>query len=110
MEFILQNDFASKSVVIEQLNKMRECEISREITPYFWMIQFRPNGVNPGQGPMRRYFSLQVLHQNGMAPTVFTLYERNGYLFEMEIYNADSSAMDLDRITQGELYIGYHLN
>ena len=105
LNFILQNDFAEKSVVIEQLNKMRETEISRDITPYFWMIQFRPNGVNPGQGPMRPYICIQVLHQNGIAPTEFTLYERNGHIFELEIYNADSSAMDLDRIMQGELLI-----
>ena len=81
---------------------MRTAEISREITPYFWMILFRPNGVNPGQGPMRPCIRLQVLHQNGMAPTVFTLYERNDDIFEFEIYNADSSAMDLDSITQGK--------
>ena len=105
LNFILQNDFAEKSVVIEQLNKMRETEISRDITPYFWMIQFRPNGVNPGQGPMRPYICIQVLHQNGIASTEFTLYERNGHIFELEIYNADSSAMDLDCIMQGELLI-----
>ena len=105
IEFILQNDFSEKSVVVEQLNKMRETEISREITPYFWMIQFRSDGVNPGQGPMRPYICVQVLHQKGMAPTVFSLYERNGYVFELEIYNADSSAMDLDSIMQGELYV-----
>lgn len=105
MEFILQNDFPEKRIVIEQLNKMREAEISREITPYFWMIQFRPGGVNAGQGPMRPYICVQVLHQKGMAPTVFSLYERNGYVFELEIYNADSSAMDLDAILHGELYV-----
>ena len=105
IEFILQNDFSEKSVVVEQLNKMSETEISREITPYFWMIQFRPDGVNPGQGPMRPYISVQVLHQNGIAPTEFNLYERNGYVFELEIYNADSSAMDLDSIMHGELYV-----
>ena len=105
MEFILQNDFPEKSAVVEQLNKMREAEISRVITPYFWMIQFRPGGVNPGQGPMRTCISVQVLHQNGTAPTAFNLYERNGYLFEMEIYNADSSAMDLDAIMHGEVYV-----
>ena len=105
IEFILQNDFSEKSVVVEQLNKMRETEISRKITPYFWMIQFRPDGVNPGQGPMRPYIRVQVLHQNGIAPTEFNLYERNGYVFELEIYNADSSAMDLDSIMHGELYV-----
>lgn len=106
LNFILQNEFAEKSLVAEQLNKMKEIEISRNITPYFWMIQFRPNGINPGQGPMRPYICVQVLHQNGIAPTVFTLYERNGHIFELEIYNADSSAMDLDSIMHGELYIG----
>ena len=105
MNFILQHDFPEKSAVIKQLNEMRETEISREITPYFWMIQFRPRGVNPGQGPMRPYIRIQVIHTNETAPTQFHLYERNGYLFELEIYNADSSTMDLNCAMQGEAFI-----
>ena len=53
----------------------------------------RPNGINAGYGPMRPYIQLEVLHG-----AVFTLYERNGVVFELEIYHADSSEMDLGTI------------
>ena len=42
IEFILQNDFAEKSAVVEQLNNMREAEISREITPISGWFNFGP--------------------------------------------------------------------
>lgn len=103
LEFVLSCDFPEKNQVIEQLNKMKDAEITREVTPAAWILEFRPNGVNPGQGPMRPYIDLQVLHGNGTAPTVFTLYERNGVIFELEIYNADSSALDFDTIMIGDV-------
>ena len=105
LNFILQNDYPEKSVVIEQLNNMKEDEITRDVSPYFWMIQFRPDGINPGQGPMRPYISVQVFHQSGIGLTEFNLYERNDHIFELEIYNADSSAMDLDAIMDGEVHM-----
>jgi hypothetical protein len=105
MEFILQHDFPEKSFIAEQLNKMRADELSREITPFFWMLQFRPGGVNPGQGPMRPCIHLEVFHGSGIAPTEFTLYERNGIVFEIEIYNADGSKMDLDTIMLGDTVV-----
>lgn len=103
LEFVLSHDFPKRSNVIEQLNNMKEAEITREVTPTYWIMEFRPNGVNPGYGPMHFYISFEILHGNGTAPTEFTLYERNGFVFELEIYNADSSVMDLDAITLGEI-------
>ncbi len=105
LEFILSYDFPEKSSVIEQLNNMKDHDISRDVTPYYWIMEFRPNGINPGYGPMRSYIRVEVLHGNGTAPTEFTLYERNDFVFELEIYNADSSAMNLDTIIDGEVYV-----
>ncbi len=103
LEFVLSYDFPEKSDVLEQLNHMKEADITRDVTPYFWILEFRPNGINPGCGPMRLYHRVEVLHGNGIAPTEFHLYERNGFVFELEIYNADSSAMNLDTILDGEV-------
>ena len=103
LEFVLSHDFPEKSDVIEQLNNIKEVEITRDVTPYYWIMEFRPNGINPGHGPMNFYISFEVLHGNGTAPTEFTLYKRNGYVFELEIYNADSSVLDLDSIMLGEI-------
>ena len=104
LAFVLCHDFPKKSDVIVQLNKMKEADITRNVTPYHWIMEFRPNGINIGQGPMLPYITISVLHEHGKAPTEFTLYERNGHVFELEIYNADSSVMNLDTIMLGETF------
>ena len=105
LEFVLSHDFPERSDIIEQLNNMKDAEITRDITPYYWIMEFRPNGVNADQGPMRPSIQIEVLHGSGIAPTEFTLYERKGVVFEFEIYNADSSEMDLNTIMSGEIIV-----
>ena len=105
LEFVLQHTFAERSTVIDQLNRMKPEEVTRDVTPHYRILEFRPNGVNPGHGPMRPYICIEVQHENGTAPTAFTLYERNGYVFELEIYHADSSPMDLSAIMDGKVYL-----
>ena len=105
LEFVLSHDFPERNDVIEQLNYMKDAEITRDVTPYYWIMEFRPNGINAGHGTMRPYIDAEVLHGTGAAPTEFTLYERNGVVFELEIYNADSSEMDLDTIMNGEIIV-----
>ncbi len=105
LEFVLQYEFPKRSVVIDQLNSMKETDITRDVTPYYWIMEFRPDGINAGHGPMRPYIDVEVLHGPGIAPTKFTLYERNGVVFELEIYNADSSEMDLDAIMSGDVFV-----
>ena len=105
LEFVLQYEFPERYVVIDQLNSMNEDDITRDVSPYYWIMEFRPNGINAGHGPMRSCIWIEVLHETGIAPTVFSLYERNGVVFELEIYNADSSAMDLDTIMSGKILV-----
>ena len=105
LEFVLQHEFPERNVVLGQLNSMNKDDISRDVSPYYWIMQFRPNDINAGHGPMRPYIDVEVLHGTGIAPTEFTLYERNGVVFELEIYNADSSEMDLDTIMNGEIIV-----
>lgn len=105
LEFLLQHEFPEKSMIIRQLNSLKEKEITRAITPFHFILEFRPDGINPGCGPMRPYIHMEVLHGNGLAPTEFTLYERNGVAFELEIYNADSSALDIATMMDGEICI-----
>ena len=105
LEFLLQHPFPEREKTIKQLNALKPEEIFRTITPYFWMIQFRPDGKNPGQGSMRPIVDVSVCRLDGRVPTEFTIYERNGLVFELEIYNADSSRMDLDRIMEGKVML-----
>lgn len=105
LEFMLHYDFPKRIEVIAQLNNMKEADITRDVTPYYWIMEFRPKGINPGYGAMRPLIGVEILHENGIAPTAFTLHERNGVVFELEIYNADSSAMDLDTVMDGQVCI-----
>lgn len=98
LEFVLQYDFPERSIVVDQLNKMKAADITRDVTPYYWIMEFRPDGINPGYGPMSSCIDVEVLHGCGAVSTEFTLYMRNGVVFELEIYNVDSSEMDLDAI------------
>lgn len=102
LEFVLQNEFPERDLVFDQLNAMKEPDITRDVSPYYWIMEFRPNGTNTGQGYMRPYIQIEVL---GQASTVFTLYERNGAVFELEIYRADSSEMDLGTDMDGEVMV-----
>ena len=105
LEFVLQHEFPERDLVLDQLNSMNQKDITRDVSPYYWIMEFRPDGINPGHGSMRPYVHVEVLHGNGNAPTEFTLYERNGAVFELEIYNADSSAMNPETMMDGEIFI-----
>lgn len=105
LEFVLRHAFPERDLVLDQLNSMGPEDLTRDISPYCWIMEFRPNGIHGGHGPMRPYIWIEVLHGDGVAPTEFTLYERNGVVFELEIYNADSSALDSDTMMDGEILI-----
>lgn len=103
LEFVLAYEFPEKAQVVQRLNRMRESELTRDVTPYYWILEFRPGGANPGQGPVELLLSLSV----GQIPTVFLLYGRNGLPFELEIFHADSSELDPDTILDGQPTVHY---
>jgi hypothetical protein len=105
LAFVLAHPFPGRSDVIEQINSMKSTDITRDVTAYYWIMEFRPDRVNQGYGPMHPCVALEVLHGDGTAPTEFNLYQRNGFVFELEIYNADHSTMNLDTIMDGEILI-----
>ena len=107
LNFILSQPFSKRNEVINHINKLKSEEIVRDHSPYFKIWEFRTKDILPGYNSgMRVLISVQVQHANGCAPTVFTLYEKDGLPFEYEIYNADSSKMDMDRILEGKLIHG----
>lgn len=97
LEFVLQWDFPEKAQVLQALNRMKESDLIRDVTPYYWILEFRPEGAEQGYGPMEVFLSLEV----GPVPRVFLLYGRNGLPFELEIFNADCSVLDLETIPEG---------
>lgn len=103
LEFVLQFDFPERERITEQLNLLKAEDIVRDITPYYWIMEFRPACVRPGYDCMCPVVDFQVLYEGGAAPTVFDLCTRDGHVFELQIYNADSSKMDLDQIMNGRV-------
>lgn len=103
LEFALQDDFPERDTVLRQLNNVSGTDILRDISPYYWIMEFRPGGVRAGYDGMHPIVNLLVLHEDSVVPTVFNLYEKDGHVFELEIFNADSSELDMDRIMIGRI-------
>ena len=106
LDFILQQDFEKKDYTINYINSLSAEHIVRDYSPYYKIIEFRTPNIKDGYSGMSYMIIVQTVRQDGSAPTVFTLYAKDGFPFEYEIYNADSSAMDVDAILDGELIIG----
>lgn len=106
LNFILKQDFEGKEKTIDYINALTTKEIIRDYSDYHKIIEFRTRYINQGYFGMSEMVRVQTIHNDGSTPTVFTLYAKDGFPFEYEIYNADSSAIDDMIILDGELYIG----
>ncbi|MBE6572749.1 MAG: hypothetical protein E7656_10925 [Ruminococcaceae bacterium] len=106
LNFILEQDFENKTETINYINALSAEHIVRDYSPYYKIIEFRTPNIQDGYLGMSDMITIQTARNSGSATTVFTLYSKDGFPFEYEIYNADSSAMDMDTILDGELIIG----
>ena len=106
LDFILAQDFAGKSETVRYINSLSAEHIVRDNSPYYKIMEFRTPAIREGYSGMSHMILIQVVRNDGSAPTVFTLYAKDGLPFEYEIYNADSSAMDMETILDGELVVG----
>lgn len=97
LDFVLQYDFPERERVIQQLNQFQQHEVARDYSQYYKIMCFYPNGFKPKTACMQLLTSVQESHEDGTAPTIFNLYSKEGQVFELEIFNADSSAMDMDK-------------
>ena len=105
LDFILKQNFKNKVETVDYLNSLSSEYIIRDYSPYRKIIEFRTGNIKDGYSGMSEIISIQTVRADGGAPTVFTLYAKDGYPFEYEIYNADSSIMDMDIISDGELIL-----
>lgn len=105
LEFILKSNFRGKEAIIDQLNQMQNSQIVRDYSPHHMIMEFHTNGISAEHNGMSELISLQVLHGDGSAPAVLTLYEKEHKVFEYEIYNADSSEIDISKILIGTIHI-----
>ena len=106
LDFILKQDFESKAETIHYINALAAEYIVRDYSPYRKIIEFRAPNIQDSYSGMSCMITVQTAKKDGSAPTVFTLYAKDGFPFEYEIYNADSSVMDMNTILDGDLIVG----
>lgn len=95
LEFVLEQEFPKKKCFLEQLGAMVPEDLVRDVTPCYRILEFRPAGTRPGYDGMRPVAQITV---GAPIPTVITLYERDGRVFELEVYRVDSSELDPDKL------------
>lgn len=86
-------------------------KLSREYTPYYKFLNFDvPKNLPPLPHLYRVPIEVWVHHKDEdeydetekiIAPTEFLLHVIDGYVNQLEIYNADSSNMELNNICKG---------
>ncbi|MBO5280352.1 MAG: hypothetical protein J6B55_03920 [Clostridia bacterium] len=106
LNFILNRDFESKAEAISYINSLSVEHVVRDNSPYRKIMEFRTPYVREGYLGMSAMIRIQTVRKDGSAPTVFALYAKDGFPFEYEIYNADSSALDMETILKGETVTG----
>lgn len=97
LEFVLAQDFPGRDCFLEQLNSMKPQDLARDVTPHYRILEFRPVPTRPGYDGMRPAAERTV---GEPIPTIFTLYERDGRIFELEIYHADSTELEPDGLVR----------
>ena len=87
-----------------QLNRVT---VTKDSSPYHYILRFHHTesevprmGCAPIQAP-----TLQILHPDGSAPTVFRRVIRQGLLDMFEVYNGDSSELVFEWLFDGKPYL-----
>ena len=94
LETLLSVVFLGRGVIINQINC---AEILREYTEFYMALKFKVdnNKVQKIQTNIRVPVEMRV-HRTGQVPIQFLLHIVQGYVSELEIFNADSSKIDMD--------------
>ncbi len=104
-ELILTQDFDNKDRTVDYINSLSAESIVRDYSPFYRIIEFRTPNIKEGYMGMSVIVSVSTVREAGKDSTVFTLYSKDGFPFEYEIYNADSSAIDMSVISDGEMFV-----
>ena len=88
LKTILSQDFDHRDEIINQINHSK---IEREYTDFYLLLKFK---VDSKIHPIQTDISVPVemrLHEPNQVPVQFLLHIFQGYVSELEIFNADSS-------------------
>ena len=103
LDTILSQRFFYREEVIRQINGS---EISRNYTDFYLSLKFKIDKLMMPIGTNTRIPVEMVVYRPEKAPVQFLLHMINGYISELEIFNADSSKINKDEIlTRGNVEI-----
>lgn len=107
LESLADND---DTITPDLLNRMKECEISVESSPFFCIIKFNYDGFTAYK--FERTFDIIISHQiskqsqsENIADTAVSIHLSKKLVVEIEVYNVDSSVIDLENTFEGEITI-----
>ena len=79
LDFVLQQKFENKNEVIHYINSLSGEHIVRDYSPCYKIIEFRTPDIKDGYVGMSDIIRIQTIRDDGSAPTVFTLYSKDGF-------------------------------
>lgn len=94
LELMLSKEFVYREQIIEQLN---QAKIHREYTDYYLLLKFEVCNVDKIENATRVPVEM-VVYKKNQVPTQFLLHIFRGYVYELEIFNADSSQINEELI------------
>lgn len=101
LDFILNQDFENKAETVNYINSLNAESIVRDYSPHHIIMEFRTPNIKDGYFNMKAMVCVDIKKLSADIATVFTLYEKDGFPFEYEIYREDSSAMDISTVLDG---------
>lgn len=101
LDFILNQDFENKAETVNYINSLNAESIVRDYSPHHIIMEFRTPNIKDGYFNMTAMVCVDSKKLSEDIATVFTLYEKDGFPFEYEIYREDSSAMDISTVLDG---------
>ena len=107
IEFFLKHHTFEKDKIITQISNAK---VQKEISPYYHILRFYP--VLNECDRLDRYGSygsyvptLQTVNEDGTATVCVWLHVHKGYVSVFEIFNADSSEIDYNRLFEGRVVL-----
>ena len=105
LDFILNQDFENKAETVNYINSLNAESIVRDYSPHHIIMEFRTPNIKDGYFNMTAMVCVDIKKFSEDIATVFTLYEKDGFPFEYEIYREDSSDMDISTVLDGHFTI-----
>ena len=94
-----------KELVLQQINSAK---IIKNSTPYY--IDYHLSKTQEDILPLKEYqvvSTIQIIHPDGAAPTLFNMMVKHGYIELFEICNADCSELCIDNLLKGEALVEF---